>query len=122
VKGAVAAGGRDRDRPVILSAKDLHGHVDDADVNEPTRAQLEFEKSIAIGAQRHLIVDAGCQIAEMRRRHILPCNRFEVEHVEGILWIGNQIIQFARRPDHWIGQSRRRENALRQSWSSVTGE
>ena len=68
VKGAVAAGGRDRDRPVILSAKDLHGHVDDADVNEPTRAQLEFEKALTIGAQRHFIVDTCDDVAKMRRR------------------------------------------------------
>jgi hypothetical protein len=92
VKGAVAAGGRDRDRTVILAAENLRGHVDYADIDETAWAQLKFQKSLAIGAKRHFIVDTGNHVPEVRWRQILLCDRLEVEHVEGVFGIGDQIV------------------------------
>jgi hypothetical protein len=70
----------------------MGSHVDCADVNESARSQLEFQETFAVGAKRHLIVDAGDHVAEMGRRHVLLCNRLEVEDVEGVLGIRNQIV------------------------------
>ena len=44
-------------------------HVDLADVDQPARAEHEFQEALAVGAQRDLVVDAGRHVAEMRGRH-----------------------------------------------------
>ena len=85
VKGAVAAGRRDHDRAVVFGAEDLGAHVDLADIDQPARPQLEFPETLAIGAQGHFVVDAGGHVAEMRRRHVLLHDRFEVENVERLV-------------------------------------
>src|SRR5271169_2568956 len=43
--------------------------------------------------------------------HVLAGNRFEVEHVDRVLWAIDQIAAARRRPDHRIGQFGRRFHA-----------
>ena len=104
MKGPVAAGRRDHDRAVVADAEDLDAHVDLADVDQPPRPQLELPEALAVGAQRHLVVDAGRHVAEMRRRDVLLHHRLEVEHVERLPGVGDQLVEIARRPVHRIGQ------------------
>src|SRR3984893_10764598 len=118
VKGAVAAGGCDHDRAVILRAENLRGHVNYADIDETAWAQLKFQKSLAIGAKRHFIVDTGNHDPEMSRRHIPLGDRFEVEYVEGFLRIGNETVKLARRPHHRVRQPRR-PNVLCEGWCNT---
>jgi hypothetical protein len=98
MKGAVAAGRRDDDRAVIIGAEDLDFHVDRCDIDQPTRTELPSEKALAIGAQRHLVICPGGNVAEMRRRQVLVRGRLEIEHIERLLRVGNQRIQIARPP------------------------
>jgi hypothetical protein len=110
MKGAVAACRCDHDRAVVACAEDVGAGIDPADIGEPPRTQLEFPKTLAVGAQRQFIVGAGCHVAEMRGRHILLHRRLEVEHVERLARIGDQPVEVARRPVHRIV----RPYALRQ--------
>ena len=109
---AVAAGGGDDDWRIVALAENFGRHVDLADVDQPARAELEFQKALAVGAQRDVVVDAGGHIAEMRRRHVLVHHRFEIEHVERLLGTRNQVVVVARRPDERIGRTLR--NRLRR--------
>src|SRR5580704_9415274 len=101
---AVAARGVDDDRRLIALAENFSRHVDLADVDQPARAKLEFQKAVAVGAQRDVVVDAGGHVAEMRRRHVLVHHRLEIEHVERFLGTSNQVIVVARRPHERIGR------------------
>src|SRR6516164_1284639 len=65
----------------VFHPEDLGRHVDLADVNQPARAELEFQEALAIGAQRDLVVDARGHVAEMRGRHVLAADRLEIEDV-----------------------------------------
>ena len=102
VKGSVAAGRRNHDRAVKPRTQNFSGHIDRADIYEPARTELKLQKSLAIGAQRNFIVDAGDHVSKVCRWYVLFCDRLEVEYVEGLLRIGNQIIQIARCPRHWV--------------------
>ena len=55
---ALAADRCDHDRRVVFHAKNVGAHVDLADVDQPARAKLKFEEALAVGAQRHLVIDA----------------------------------------------------------------
>ena len=87
-----------------------------SDIDKVTRTQMEFEETLAIGPEGHLIVDAGDHVAEMRRRQVLLRDGLEVEYVQGFLGVRDQIVQLARRPGHRIGEPRRRGYVLRESW------
>jgi hypothetical protein len=74
-----------------------------------------FRLALAIGLQRELIVDAGCQVAEMRRWNIFLHHRLELEHVERLPGIGNQVLKIARGPLDRIGSTQSLgESALRE--------
>ena len=104
----VPAGGRQEDRRVVFHPENLGRHVDLADVDQTSRPQLEFLEAFAIGPQGDVVVDAAGHVAEMRRRNVLRRHRLEVEYVDGFLRRGDQLVERARRPDHGIGQPRRR--------------
>jgi hypothetical protein len=55
---ALAADRRAHDRRTVFGAEDVDAHVDLADVDEAARAELEFQEALAVGAERHLVVDA----------------------------------------------------------------
>jgi hypothetical protein len=59
MKGAVAGSWRNHYRAVVLRPENLGSHVDGADIDEPARSQLEFQESLAVRAEGHLIVDAS---------------------------------------------------------------
>jgi hypothetical protein len=88
------------------------------------RHELEFEKILAVGAQRNLVVEAGGHVAEMRGRGVLAAHRFEVEHIDRVLWTIDQCAAARRRPYHRIGQFGRRFHAVGpqsagcQQWAS----
>jgi hypothetical protein len=86
MEGPVAGGWRDYYRAVICHAENFRGHVDRADIDQPTRTQLELQEALAINAERYFIVYTGDQVAKMRRRQVLLRDRFEIEHVEGVHW------------------------------------
>ena len=102
--GFMAAGRIDDDRRFVALAEDFRRHVDLADIDQSSRPQLEFQKSFAVGAQGHVIVDARRHVAEMGRRHVLVHHRLEIEHVERLLRARDQMIVVARRPDERIGR------------------
>ncbi len=105
--GFMAAGRIDDDRRFVALAENFRAHVDLADVDQPARAELEFQKALAVGAQRDVVVDAGGHVAEMRRRHVLVHHRLEIEYVERFLGAGDQMVVVARRPDERIGRQLR---------------
>ena len=82
MEGAVGSGRRHHDRASVGAAEQLQAEVELRDVDQPPRPQLELLEAVAVGAQRHLVVDAGRHVAEMGRRHVLVHHRFEVEDVE----------------------------------------
>ena len=86
-------------------AEQLHPRVELADIDQAARPELEFLEALAVGAQRHLVVDAGRHVAEMRRRHVLVRDQLEVEHVERLARAADQLVERARSPDHRIGQA-----------------
>jgi hypothetical protein len=107
VVALVAAGRRNDDRAVELHAEEVDAHVDLAHVDQAARPQLVFQETLAVGAQRDLVVDAGGHVAEVRRRHVLRHYRLEIEDVDGFLRVRDQLVEGARRPDHRIGQQAR---------------
>ena len=56
MKGAIAASGRDHDRVVIGRAEKLGRRIDHTHIDEPAGVELEFQKSLAIGTQRHVVI------------------------------------------------------------------
>src|ERR1700761_1206068 len=119
VEELVAASRADKDRRVISGAEYLHAHVDLRNVIEPARPELEFEKAFAIGTQRHLVVQAGSHVAEMRRRYVLERSRLEIEDVDGFLR-GLDRLHARPGPDHRIRPSRRR--FVGKGWQAGCGE
>src|ERR1700733_14207138 len=107
VKEIVATNRAQENRGNRLGAEKLRAGIALGPVIEPAREQLEFQEPLAVGAQRDLVVDAGRHVAEMRRRHVLMCDRLKVENVDRVLRTFNQ---FAVRwcPNHRIGQLGRR--------------
>jgi len=103
VKELVGAGRAYEDRRIISGAEQLDAGIDLRDVVETARHELEFEKILAVGAQRYFVVDAGCHVAEMRRRHVPAGDRFELKHVDRILGPADQFAATRRRPHHGIG-------------------
>ena len=106
VKRLLAADRRDDDRGGVSHAEDVDAHVDLADVDEPPRPELEFEEALAVGAQGHFVVDAGGHVAEMRRRHVLPAHRLEIEDVDGLLRRLDEVVRLPRPPHQRIGHHR----------------
>jgi hypothetical protein len=86
----LASDRRDNDRGRIFRAQQVNAHINLAHVDEATRSKLKLEKIRAIGAQRHLVVDTGGHVTEMRRRDVDARDRFEVEHVDRFLWALDQ--------------------------------
>src|SRR5437879_12599377 len=120
----VAPRRRDDDRRAPPAAEELAAHVDLGDVVEAARAQLELQEALAIGAQRHLVVDARGHVAEMRRRHGLARHRLELEHVDRLGRRLDEILRPKRRPEDRIGKPRRRCRAVeigRASWRERGG-
>src|SRR5262245_15411342 len=77
-----------------------------ASVDETSRTQLEYEKALANGAEGHLIVDAGDQVAETHWRPVFLRDRLEVANVEGLHGVGDHIALIVRGPGHRIGMLR----------------
>ena len=102
--GFMAAGRIDDDRRLIFLSENFRAHVDLADVDEAARPELEFQKALAVGPQRHVVVDAGRHVAEMGRRHVLVHHRLEIEDIERLFRARYQMIVVARRPDKRIGR------------------
>ena len=106
VEKLVAAGRRDEHRRIVLAAENVGAHVHLRDVIEPARAKLEFQKPLTVGAQRHLVVDAGGHVAEMRRRYVFERGRLEVEHVDRLFRAFDRL-KAPRRPDHRVRKFQR---------------
>ena len=104
VEGLLSADRCDNDRGVIFHAQNLGRHVDLADVDEPTRAKLELQEPLAIGAKRDLIVDTRCHVAEMRGRNVLSAHRLEIEHVDRLLWRFDELVGTHGRPRQRVGK------------------
>ena len=104
VEGLLAADRGHHDRGVVFDAQDLGRHVDLADVDQPPRAELEFQEAFAIGAQRDFVVDAGGHVAEMRGRDSRTHDRLEIEHVDRVLRRLDEILRAQRRPDDGVGK------------------
>src|SRR5262249_15001277 len=121
VEGLLSADRRDDDRGVISHAQNIGRHVDLADVDEPTRPQLEFQEPLAIGAKRHLVIDPGGHVAEMRGRNVLPADRLEIEHVDGLLGRFDALVGTHGRPRQWVGKFAPRREFL-ASKGSAGGE
>ena len=100
---------RDDDRRRVARAEDLGAHVDLLDIDQPPRPQLELEEAFAVRAQRHLVVDAGGHVAEVRRRHVLPRHRLEIEHVDRFLRALDQLVRLERGPRDGVGRARLRQ-------------
>src|SRR5262249_17911074 len=92
VEGSLAADRREHDRACVFHPEDLGRHVDLADVDQPARTELEFQKALAIGAQRDLVVDAGGHVAEMRGRNVLAADRLQIGDVDAHLGQLAQVI------------------------------
>ena len=105
VKGAIRTGGGDHDRAAPVLAEQLHARVDAADVDQAPRHQLQLEEPFPVGAQGDLVVDAGGQVAEMGRRHVLVGGYLEVENIECVTRGVDGFVELTRGPDHGIGQA-----------------
>jgi hypothetical protein len=57
VEGLIRAGRSDDDRAAIGLAEQLHPGVDLAHIDQAARPELELLKTLAVGAQRHFVVD-----------------------------------------------------------------
>ena len=86
-------------------AEQFHARVDAADVDQTPRHQLKLEKPFPVGAQGDLVVDAGGQVAEMGRRHVLVGGYLEVENIECVTRGVDGFVELTRGPDHGIGQA-----------------
>src|SRR5882724_12848668 len=86
MKELVGAGRAYEDRRIISGAEKLDAGIDLGDVIETVRHELEFEKILTVGTQRNFVINTGRHVAKMRGRHILASHRFEVEHVDRVLW------------------------------------
>ncbi len=85
-------------------SENLRAHIDLADVDKAARTELKLLKALAVGPQRHIVVDAGRHVAEMRGRHVLVHHRLEIEHVECFLRTRNQVLVVTRCPHERVGR------------------
>src|SRR5262249_50556712 len=111
------------DRAVVLHTENLGRHVDLADIDEATRAQLELEEVLAVATQGHLVVDARGHVAEMCGWHVVAAHRLEVEDVDRLLRRLYQLVRFHRPPHQGIGQLvARQEHLAGESLKATGGE
>jgi hypothetical protein len=115
MESLLAADRRHHDRGVVFDAEDFGRHVDLADVDQPARAEHEFQEALAIGAQRDLVVDARRHVAEMRGRHAHAHDRLEIEHIDRVLRRLDEFFRTQRRPHDGVGK-------LVSGNGSLTGE
>ena len=122
MKELVAPGRGNDDGIIQPGAEKLDRHVDLAHIIETPREQLELEKALSVGAQRHFVVDARGHVAEVRRRHVLPRDGLEVEHIDRILGTRDEVLRIERRPDDGVGKSRRSLRCPgRKAWNREQG-
>src|SRR6266404_4660885 len=84
VEGALTPDRAEDNWRIELRSEELHRHIHPADIDEPLRPKLIPSESIPIRLQRFFSINAGHQVAPMRRRHNLLGNRLEVEDIERI--------------------------------------
>src|SRR3984893_1889100 len=106
VKGLLTPNGRDHDRRVVFCAENADAHIDLAHVDQPTGPELEFQETFPVRPQRHLVVDTGSHVAEMRRRDVSAAHRLEIEHVDRLPGRLDQLVGAHWRPYQGIRQLR----------------
>jgi hypothetical protein len=92
MKHLVRARGGDEDRLVVTLAEELDRHIDIADIDEPSRQQLELIESLAVDAHDRAVVGALRHIGVMARIDLRADHGLEIEHVDGIVGALNERI------------------------------
>src|SRR5689334_6914895 len=82
MKGLLAPERIDDDRRFPLRVQQLNRLVDLRDVHEAPRTQIPSRESVAIRADRSVVVRAGVEIAPVRYRNLLVRHGLEVEDAE----------------------------------------
>ena len=108
MKRTLAADGVDDDRRIPGRAEEIHGHVDVADAHHAAHPQAVIRKSRGIGLQRRVAVDAGREIAEMRRRQFRAREPLEIEHVERLVGRGDEFVRILAVGTHRGTEPRKR--------------
>ena len=89
---AALAAGRRMIGELYFAGRKSRRHVHLADVDEAARPQLKFQKTLAVGAQRDLVIDAGRHVAEMRRRQLCRITALKSRHVQSFLGACDQMV------------------------------
>src|SRR5713101_301958 len=85
VKGFLVANWADDDRIAPGGPQETHGHVDLLDIDESAGPNLDARIAFPIRPYRSIVVHAGGEIAEMRRRQCFARGGLEIHHVEGLV-------------------------------------
>ena len=89
VKRLLAPGRRNHYRSLPHGSENLGSQIGFADVDQPSRPDLDSAESFPVRANRHIVVHSRFEIAEVRRRNRLPRGCFEVHYIQGVPRIGN---------------------------------
>src|SRR4030095_10805267 len=79
VEGLLPAHRRDDDGTGVAHAEDLGARIDLAYVDQAPRPELELDKTFAVRAQGHFVVDPGGHVAEVRGGNVLARHRLPSE-------------------------------------------
>lgn len=85
VECTLAADRGEENRTGVFQAEQMHACVDLARIDQAAGLDAHFGVVLAVGAQGGVAIDAGRQVAVVRRRQRLAGGGFEIEYVQRIL-------------------------------------
>jgi hypothetical protein len=91
VKRFLAARRAQEDRAVVHGSEQLDAHVHFRRVAQTTRPELKVAEALAVGAQRHVVVDAAFHVGPVAGEDFPVRGFFEVEHTERFSGFGDYI-------------------------------
>jgi len=77
MKGLHRAHRAHEDRRLPRRSEELHRSVQFTDVDQSSRPDLQMAVRLVVDADGHIVIDAGCQVAEMRRREHVCARLFQ---------------------------------------------
>jgi hypothetical protein len=90
MKGLHRAHRAHEDRRLPRRSEKLHRSVQFTDVDQSSRPDLQMAVRLVVDADGHIVIDAGCQVAEMRRREHVARDCFKLHYIQRLLRARNQ--------------------------------
>ena len=76
-----------------MHTKQVDTHVDFRNIDQPTRPKIESLKSLSVGTQGLVAVDAGSEVTIVGRWQGVLGDGLEVEDIKRVFWRRNESVQ-----------------------------